>query len=90
MGGRDAIEAVTTFSLNAEGRMLDLGQDLIPESANFEFQISDYSLAADLAHGRSRTEFTRTPLFDYFRGRDPMRLISGIDGDIAYDVGLIG
>ena len=87
MGGREAIEAVTTFSMQAEGRMFNLGQDMTPESATFEFDISEYTMSADLANGQSRTELTRTPLFDYFRGRDPMRLVSGIDGNIAYDVG---
>lgn len=87
LGGSREIEAVTTFSLEAEGRMLNVGQDLTPEAATMEFVISDYRMQADLANERSRTELVRTPLFDYFRGQDPMRLISGIDGEVAYDIG---
>jgi len=90
LGGRGAIGSATTLTVQADGRMLNLGQDLTPESATFEFDLSDYRLAVDLANGRSRTEFTRTPLFDYFLGRDPMRLISGFDGSVAYDVGADG
>ncbi len=90
LGGRTAIAAVNTLTMEAAGRMLNLGQDLTPESATMEFDISDYRLAADLANNSSRTALTRTPLFDYFRGRDPMRLISGIDGDVAYDIGADG
>lgn len=90
LGGRNAIEAVDTLTMDAAGRMLNLGQDLTPESATMEFDISDYRLTADLANGRSRTELTRTPLFDYFRGRDPMRLVSGIDGNVAYDIAADG
>jgi len=87
LGGESAIAAVDTLTMEAEGRMLNLGQDLTPESATMEFDISDYRLAADLTNNTSRTELTRTPLFEYFRGRDPMRLVSGIDGDVAYDIG---
>ena len=90
LGGKAAIESVNTFTMAAEGRMLNLGQDMTPESATFEFDISDYTMSADLANDRGRTELTRTPLFDYFLGRDPMRLISGIDGDVAYDISADG
>ncbi len=87
LGGSAVIEAVETLTMEGEGRMLNLGQDLTPESATMEFELSDYRLDADLANGRSRTALTRTPRFDYFRGRDPMRLVSGIDGEVAYDIG---
>lgn len=87
LGGKEVIEAATTLTVQAEGRMFNLGQDLTPESATFEFDLSDYRLAIDLADGRSRSEFTRTPLFDYFLGRDPMRLVSGFAAGVAYDVG---
>ena len=86
MGGKEAIVATDSVTIEAEGRMFNLGQDMTPESVTLEFDISGYRLAADLDNGRSRTELTRTPLFDYFRGRDPMRLVFGIDGDIAYDI----
>ena len=87
LGGAAAIEAVNTFSMEGAGRMLNVGQDLTPEATTMEFDISEYRMTADLANGRSHTSMVRTPLFDYFRGRDPMQLVSGIDGDVAYDVG---
>ncbi|MGI9202641.1 MAG: MBL fold metallo-hydrolase [Woeseiaceae bacterium] len=90
LGGRNAIEAVETLTMEAEGRMLNIGQDLTPEAATMEFDITDYKLTADLANNRSRTELTRTPLFDYFRGRDPMPQVNGIDGNVAYDIGADG
>lgn len=86
LGGTEAIAAVSTYSMEGSGRMLNVGQDLTPESATMVFDISDYRMSADLANQRSRTSMVRTPLFDYFRGRDPMTLVSGIDGDVAYDV----
>jgi len=87
LGGRSAIESANTLTMEAEGSMLNVGQDLTPEAATMEFNISDYRLVADLANNRSRTNLTRTPLFDYFRGRDPMPQVSGIDGNVAYDIG---
>ena len=86
LGGDAEIAAASTLTMEAEGRMLNVGQDLAPESATMEFTISDYRLTADLGQLRSRTVLTRTPQFDYFRGRDPMRITTGIDGDVAYDV----
>ena len=64
LGGKNAIESVSTVSMQGEGRLLNLGQDLVPESTTMEFEISDYRLAADLANGSSRTELSRTPLFE--------------------------
>lgn len=90
LGGRNAVESVETLTMEAAGRMLNMGQDLTPESATMEFDISDYRLVADLANNRSRTALTRTPLFDYFRGRDPMPQITGIDGAVAYDIAADG
>ena len=87
LGGAEAFESVTTYSMEGSGRMLNVGQDLTPEAATMVFDITDYRLSADLANERSRTSMVRTPLFDYFRGRDPMYLVSGIDGNVAYDVG---
>lgn len=90
LGGRSAIESVSTFSMEAEGSMLNLGQDMTPESATLEFALSDYALLVDLDNNSNRTELTRTPLFDYFRGRDPMRMVSGVDGAVAYDISADG
>jgi glyoxylase-like metal-dependent hydrolase (beta-lactamase superfamily II) len=90
LGGKAAIEAADALTIEAEGRRLNIGQDLTPESTTMEFGISGYTRSIDLANDRSRTVETRTPLFDYFRGRDPFQVISGIDGDVAYDIGADG
>ena len=90
LGGAANIQSSNTLTMEAEGSMLNLGQDMTPEAATMVFSISGYRLQADLANRRSRTELTRTPLFDYFRGRDPMQMASGIDGDIAYDIAADG
>jgi len=90
LGGKSNIEAVSTLTIEGQGHMLNLGQDLTPESVTMRFEISGYELAVDLANGSSRTELTRTPQFTYFRGPDPMRLVFGIDGGIAYNIGADG
>jgi glyoxylase-like metal-dependent hydrolase (beta-lactamase superfamily II) len=90
MGGRDTIETAGTLVIEAEGTMLNIGQDLTPEAATMEFAISDYRRALDLDRVRSRTEMTRTPRFEYFRGPDPMRLAYGLDGDVAYSLAADG
>ena len=89
LGGRAAIEATGTLTIDAEGRRLNIGQDMTPESATMEFDISARQVI-DLVNGSGRTEETRTPLFDYFRGRGSFPVISGIDGDVAYDIGADG
>lgn len=90
LGGRAAIEAANTLVIEAEGLRLNVGQDMTPEAATMEFAISGYTRSVDLANGRSRTEETRTPMFEYFRGRDPFQVVSGIDGDVAYDIAADG
>ncbi len=86
LGGRGRIEAVTTLSIEGEGVMGNLGQDLTPNATSQTFAISDYRQVADLTTGRMRVERTRTPNFNYFRGPDPIKQVFGIDGDVAYDV----
>ncbi len=86
LGGRGRIEAVTTLSIEGEGVMGNLGQDMTPDATSQTFTISDYMQVADLTTGRMRVERTRTPNFNYFRGKDPMKQVFGIDGDVAYDV----
>jgi len=86
LGGKANIEAVNTVAVEGEGHMQNVGQDMTPESTELRFAISDYSFKADLNTGSSRTEQTRTPEFEYFRGPDPITQIFGIDGDVAYTV----
>lgn len=86
LGGREAIEAASTLVIEGEGSMGNLGQDMTPEASSQTFAISGFRQASDLTTVRTRVEQTRTPEFNYFRGRDPMQQVFGIDGDVAYDV----
>lgn len=86
LGGRDNIEATNTLSIEGQGSMQNVGQDMTPDSSDLKFTLSDYMLAIDLSSGSSRMEQTRIPQFTYFRGPDPIRQIFGLDGTIAYSV----
>jgi len=86
LGGKEDIEAVVTLTIEGQGSMQNVGQDMTPESTDLRFDISDYKLAVDLDSGSSRTEQTRTPQFIYFRGPDPVRQIFGLDGNVAYGI----
>ena len=90
IGGKASIEAVNTIAVEGEGYMQNVGQDMTPESTDLRFAISDYSMKADLNAGRSRTEQTRTPEFEYFRGPDPITQVFGLDGDVAYAIAADG
>lgn len=92
VGGRGRIEAATALVIEGDGSQGNLGQDMTPEATNQTFTISEYRQVFDLSTGRRsmRVEQTRTPDFDYFRGREPMTQIFGIDGDVAYDVAADG
>ncbi|MEE8116212.1 MAG: MBL fold metallo-hydrolase [Gemmatimonadales bacterium] len=86
LGGRERIEAVRTISIEGEGVLGNLGQDMTPEATTQTFTISDYTQRIDLTTGRSRIERTRTPTFTYFRGQDPQPQEFGVDNEVGYDV----
>ena len=86
LGGREAIESASTLRIEGEGTMGNLGQDMTPEATGQTFTLTGYTQVFDLTSPRMRVEQTRTPEFEYFRGRDPMKQVFGIDGEVAYDV----
>ena len=90
MGGEDRIRAANTLVVEAEGRLVNLGQDIVPESTTKEFGISDVTITVDLNNVRSHTRQTRTPLFPYFLGQDPVQQVFGLDDGIAYNLNFDG
>ena len=86
LGGREALEAAQSLSIEGEGVMRNLGQDMTPDATSQTFTISDYTRSIDLTTGRMRVDQTRTPTFNYFRGPDPMKQVFGIDGTVGYNV----
>ncbi len=86
LGGGAQIEAATTLSMEGEGVIGNLGQDMTPEATTQTFTITEGSRQIDLVAERSRVEWTRTPTFNYFQGRESQRQVFGLDGDIGYNV----
>jgi glyoxylase-like metal-dependent hydrolase (beta-lactamase superfamily II) len=90
LGGRGAIEAVRTLTIEGEGVNYNLGQDLQPEAATQTFAISAYRRVIDVANRRQRVEQTRTPRFAYFQGPQPQRQVLALDGAVAFNVNAQG
>lgn len=90
IGGEERIAAVTTLRIQANGRMLNIGQDDTPESMTRFFELTDVSRLYDLTNERSRTTRTRTPKFPYFLGQDPVTQVFGLADGIAYTVSPVG
>lgn len=85
LGGRQRILAARTLSLQAAGSQWNLGQDMTPEAASQTFAVTMRRMV-DLAAARARVEQTRTPNFEYFQGRAPQKRVTGVDGEIGYDI----
>lgn len=90
IGGADRISGVSALKIEANGRMLNIGQDETPESMTRFFELSEVTRLFDLANERSRTTRTRTPLFPYFLGQDPVTQTFGLADGVAYTVSPVG
>jgi glyoxylase-like metal-dependent hydrolase (beta-lactamase superfamily II) len=90
VGGRARIEAVKTITIEGGGVNYNLGQDMKPEAATQQFEVTGYTRQVDVENGRQRVEQTRTPKFAYFQGPQPQTQIQAIDGDVAFNVGANG
>jgi len=86
VGGRAKIEAVKSIAIEGTGVNYNLGQDMKPEAATQQFEITGYKREIDLEQSRQRVEQTRTPKFAYFQGPQPQVQIQVLDGDIAFNV----
>ena len=90
LGGSGRIQAVRTLLIEGTGTNGNLGQDMRPEAAGQTFAVSDYRRAIDVAGGRARLEQVRTPNFAFFQGQAPQKQVSGVDGDVGYNVAANG
>jgi glyoxylase-like metal-dependent hydrolase (beta-lactamase superfamily II) len=86
VGGGAKIAAVKTIVIEGEGSNGNLGQDMSPDATGQAFAVTGYKRAMDVPSGRVRIEQTRTPNFTFFQGQQPQKQVSGIDGDVAYNV----
>src|SRR3954466_9132488 len=90
LGGSDKLQAVKTIVLEGSGTNGNLGQDVTPDATGQSFTVTEYKRAIDVVAGRARIEQTRTPGFTYFQGQQPQKQTTGVDGDVAYNIGANG
>ena len=90
LGGADRIRAVKTIVMQGEGRNFNIGQDMIPGASGQTFSVTAYRRAIDLVNHRARTEQTRTPNFLFFQGPQAQSSTTGVDGEVAFNVGAKG
>ena len=90
LGGADALLAVNTLVIEAEGTQYNLGQDVSPTAATQTFAVAPYRRAIDVRGGRARTELVRVPRFSFWQGVAPQTQVQGIDNAIAYNVSPAG
>src|SRR4051812_9588614 len=89
-GGSDKLQAVKTVVVEGSGTNGNLGQDVTPDATGQSFTVTEYKRAIDVVAGRARIEQTRTPGFPYFQGQQPQKQTTGVDGDVAYNIGANG
>ncbi len=89
MGGRDKLLAVKTLTIEGEGTAPQLGQNTMPDSDLPVWKVSDFKRTIDFANARMRVQQLRTAQF-LFAGPPTQRQDQGLDGDVAYNVGMDG
>jgi hypothetical protein len=89
LGGRSAVEDLTSLRLEGAGTAYLLGQNLLPDTDLPTYKVTDYVRTIDLGAGRTATQQTRTAQFA-FAGNLVTRPHVGLDNDVAYNVGADG
>src|SRR5436190_3025894 len=90
LGGRDRILAVKSLVVQGGGHDLNVGQSLRYDELGLQsdvWQIRDYKRTYDLANGRARFEVVRAAQYPYFQGIGGDRVVQGLDGDVAFNIG---
>src|ERR1043165_7679196 len=93
LGGRDRVLAVKTLVMQGGGHDLNIGQSLRYDELGLQsdvWQIRDYKRIYDLANGRARFEVVRAAQYPYFQGIGADRVVQGLDGDVAFNIGRNG
>src|ERR1700691_2025561 len=85
LGGKDKILAVSTLTIEGEGKNPNLGQNLTPDAPLTIWKVTEFKRTIDLEKGRMRVEQVRTAQFP-FALATVVRQITGIDGDVAWNV----
>jgi glyoxylase-like metal-dependent hydrolase (beta-lactamase superfamily II) len=86
LGGAERIRAAKTLAIEGSGTQYNLGQDVVPGASGQTFTVTSLTRHIDVAGERSRTTLTRAPNFTYFQGPAPQTQVTGIDGNVGYNV----
>ena len=85
MGGKDRLLAVRTLVVEGTGTQLNFGQNLTP-TAETQFELTAWRRVFDFANRRLFMDLTRVPRFTT-GNMNPQRQRTGLDGDVAYNIG---
>ena len=89
LGGRDKILAIKTLTIEGEGAAPNVGQNTTPEGELPVWKVTEFKRTIDLANGRMRMAQFRTAQF-LFANANTQRQNQGLDGDVAFNVGMDG
>jgi hypothetical protein len=89
LGGRDRILAIKTLTIEGEGAAPNVGQNTMPDGELPVWKVTEFKRTIGLANGRMRTQQLRTAQF-LFANANTQRQDQGLDGDVAYNLGMDG
>ena len=89
LGGRQKILGIKTLTVEGEGASPNVGQNTMPDSELPVWKVTEFKRTIDPANGRMRTRQLRTAQF-MFANSNTQRQDQGLDGAVAYNVGMDG
>ena len=89
LGGREKILAIKTLTIEGEGSAPNAGQNTMPDSDLPVWKVTEFKRVIDPGKGRMRVQQLRTAQF-LFANSPTQRQDMGLDGDVAYNVGMDG
>ena len=87
LGGREKLLAIKTLTIEGEGSAPNAGQNTMPDSELPVWKVTEFKRTLDLPNGRMRVQQAREAQF-LFANSNTQRLDQGLDGDVAYNVGM--
>jgi hypothetical protein len=89
LGGREKLLAIKTLTIEGQGVAPNLGQNTMPDDDLPVWKVTEFKRTIDFANGRMRVQQLRTAQF-LFANSNTQRQDQGLDGDVAYNVGMDG
>jgi len=89
LGGRQKVLAVRTLTIEGEGPAPNVGQNTMPDGELPVWKVTEFKRTIDVPNHRMRTSQLRTAQF-LFANANTQRQNQGLDGDVAYNVGVDG